>query len=226
MNPRNATHGCLVLVRIACRLADTLLILLMMGLALVGCSGDGNGEKLGLAQGGQVIGHTEDGGGIGRGVSDLMRMVGLKLNRHDQSEPEPRERLKVPEVRDFGELGPDFKWDPENDLTEKEVQPHLEKARLWRFDAYRLYIWRGGDFEEAGEGIALYHHSTLAYVRKGHFSVTNPEAEDDDDFYMVKGPAPGADIDRDGLLDLLIYEHSGGQHCCWTVQHLECGPPC
>jgi len=146
--------------------------------------------------------------------------------KKEENEPEPPQKplLMVPVARNFGEVGTNFKWDPENVLTEKEVLPHLGQSRLWRFGAFRLYIWKE-DYRMKAQGMALFHHNTLAYSRKGRFYITGPAAkEKNKPRYTVKGPVPGADIDGDGIPDLLLYKHSGCKSCCWTVLHIECGP--
>ena len=139
----------------------------------------------------------------------------------DESEPLPRSPDEEPDAGDFGELGVDGEWASEGNLEENEAPPNLDEARVWKFGAYRAYVWRGKKFND--NGFALYHHGTLSDVRSGRFYMTAPEPDDDDDLTTVKGPAPGADIDGNGIPDLLLYEFSGGAHCCWTTMHIECG---
>jgi hypothetical protein len=210
-------------MKIARCLLHTLPVLWLLWLAPADCAPQPKGEKLTPAPGLQVIG---DGGGgrIRRAIAVFEQFAGLENKTGEPSEA-PRKLLMVPEGGDFGEVGPNVSLKPEELLTEKEVRPHLKKARPWRFGAYRLYIWNEAEQVKARQGFALYHHDTLAYAREGGFFVTAPTSnEDDDTSYTVKGPAPGKDIDGDGLPDLLLYEHSGGAHCCWTVRHIECGP--
>lgn len=205
------------------RLFHTLPALLLCCLVLPGYTADSKGEKITLAPGLQVMG---DWGGsrIRRAVAAFEQFAGLEKKVGEPSEA-PRKLLVVPEAGDFGEVGPNVSLKPEELLTEKEVRPHLKKARRWRFGAYRLYIWNEAKQVKARQGFALYHRDTLAYAREGWFFTTDPKPREYDDVsYTVKGPAPGTDIDGDGLPDLLLYEHSGGAHCCWTVRHIECGP--
>lgn len=199
-------------------------VLWLMWLAQTGCTAQSSGEKLTPAPGLQIIG----GSGVGRlrrSLSAFMQFTAPEQKGSAPLEPPRKPLLVVPEAGDFGQVGPNFSWKPEDPLTEKEVRPHLKKARRWRFGAYRLYLWNEYKQVEARQGVALYHHDTLAYARKGWFLVTDPKPNEDDDVsYTVTGPAPGKDIDGDGHPDLLLYEYSGGAHCCYTVWHIECGP--
>jgi hypothetical protein len=212
------------MMKSAHRLLQVLPALWLIWLAPADCAPQPKGEKLTPAAGLQIIG----GSGVGRlrhFLSTASQFRAPEQKGGEQPEASQRHLLVVPEAGDFGEVGPNFSWKPEDVLTESEVRPHLKKARLWRFGAYRLYLWNEDKQVEARQGVALYHHDTLAYARKGWFFTTDPKPkEDDDTSYTVTGPAPGKDIDGDGLPDLLLYEFSGGAHCCYTVWHIECGP--
>jgi hypothetical protein len=97
----------------------------------------------------QVIG---DGGGgrIRRSLAVFEHFAGLEKKAGELTEA-PRKLLMIPAAGDFGEVRPNLSWQPPDALTESEVQPHLKKARLWRFGAYRLYIWNELYQEDAGE---------------------------------------------------------------------------
>lgn len=243
------------------------LLVLSMGLVLAACTSSVPGEKLTLAPSAQIIGDTDDGGGIERCVADMMQMMTQRLATEDETdnrtgdEPSPEaadetedesgpvltafsdepesepdddagaELMDDPESaltsparasddKNFGEMGREAAYESAGSLTESDVAPYLDQARRWMFGPYRVYVWRGSDDDD--EGFALYHRDTLADARKGHFYVTAP-APPDHDFTTVQGPAPGSDMDGDGIPDLLLYEYSGGAHCCTTVRHIECG---
>jgi hypothetical protein len=182
---------------------------------------------LSFAQGAQIIGDTEDGGGIVRAAVDMLRILDPDaVSKEEPGAQSVRSPLSdIPEVKDFGEVTPVLNSveDARSDdaLSDGLVKPRLDHAQQWSFGACTAFLWE--DNSVVTRGFALHHNGKLVEVRSGSLYVTGPGPGPKNDFTTVPGPTPGTDIDGNGIPDLLLYEFSGGAHCCYTVWHIECG---
>lgn len=200
---------------------------LFLSLALVVQPACVCGASLSFGPGAQIIGDTEDGAGIVRSAADMLRILAPEAVSKEEPKLLPvRPPLSViPDVKNFGEvtLVPDSVEDASSDvaLFDGEVKVHLDCAKKSRFGACTAYLWE--DDSDGQRGFALYHNGKLVDVRSGSLYATAPSQGKEEDFNTVPGPVPGTDIDGNGIPDLLLYEYSGGAHCCYTVWHIECG---
>lgn len=65
-----------------------------------------------------------------------------------------------------------------------------------------------------------------AEALRNDMAIAAETAEDRNETWIpYEGPPAGTDLDGDGTPDLLIYDYSGGAHCCTSVKHIVCSDP-
>lgn len=103
------------------------------------------------------------------------------------------------------ELSPFVDWEP----------PPDERAR---FGPYEARVRHGLDFVLLKNGASVFEYDAAILRMSSSRAVA-------DEGGAIPGPDPGEDIDGDGVPDVLLYEYSGGAHCCFTVKHISCSDP-
>jgi len=169
-------------------------------------------SRIEVASGFQEVGDSVDGGGITRALRDMMVLGGFREELPDRNILDDLVAREAPEANE----GPPRFWEgvmPGPGWAMKEVAS---------FDGFSVQVRDTDGFDDA---IAIYRNGRLLYAREGgHFFLPRTGSPvGDEDASGVAGPAAGADIDGNGIPDLLVYWFSGGAHCCFEVWHIECG---
>ncbi len=170
----------------------------------------------------QQIGDAENGGGILRAVAGTMALVSsdpqeqTNLIALADQPPEPPQR-----VVDTADLSGIDAW-----LSAESVPEAWTPSQIRAFGPWELRVWGGGLPDST---VALYRSHQLQFAWRGTaFATTGPlrpEEQGAEAWTVFEGPPAGTDLDGDGLPEFLIYDYSGGAHCCATVKHIVCSDP-
>ena len=177
--------------------------------------------KLVLSPEFQWLGAGGDGGGIIRaslGVAAMMsdgpETARTLAEAADQAPPRAE-----PEDIDFSGISD---W-----IARSESLPPVDKAsQIRRFGPLEVYVWGRGIGDAT---VALHRSGELQFAWQGYgFATTGPllpEKAGEESYTAFEGPPAGTDLDADGVPDLLVYDYSGGAHCCSTVKDIVCSDP-
>ena len=170
----------------------------------------------------QQIGDAEEGGGTTRMAAKLAAMTS----------DDPNERKRLSKIADAPQA---ITEEIANDLSLSGVEEWLhgddmfdeQKAVQMRtFGPYRLLVWRD---EVPANAVALYRDGKFQFGWEGYGLATTgplrPTSPKEDAWILFEGPSAGTDLDGDGIPDILVYDYSGGAHCCSTVKHIVCSNP-
>ena len=170
----------------------------------------------------QQIGAAGEGGGIMRAVSGMMALT--------SDDPEAQQRWaalerEVPPPSTDEE--PAAEYLSLHEILLPGQLPDKAAADQERvFGPFRLYIWRGSYFSS---DLALWRGTNLIIAARGFALATSgplrPSTPEEEPFSYFEGPPAGTDLDLDGVPDLLLYDYSGGAHCCSSVKHIVCSDP-
>jgi hypothetical protein len=177
--------------------------------------------KLVLSPEFQWLGAGGDGGGILRATLSVAAMM--------SDDPETARKLaeaadQAPpraEPKDF-DLSGISDW-----IARTEDLPPVDKAsQKRRFGPWEVHVWGRGIGDAT---MALHRSGELQFAWQGYgFATTGPllpEKAEEEAYSPFEGPPAGTDLDADGVPDLLVYDYSGGAHCCTTVKHIVCSVP-
>lgn len=111
-------------------------------------------------------------------------------------------------------------------LTANELPVEIPVTHKKIFGQHQLCIWDDGNRNTT---VALWRADILQFAFKGYRSGTtgneNSAESFDEQLVFFNGPPAGTDLDGDGIPDLLLYDFSGGAHCCYSVKHIICSDP-
>ena len=170
----------------------------------------------------QQIGDSEDGGGIIRSMVTTMalmstndaeakRLADLAHQPGTLATPAP-ETLNLSGIREW--------------LTADQLPDATNASQVRTFGPWQLFVW-GEGLEEST--VALYRSNEFQFAWQGFALVTTgpvqPKEKDAKPNTWFEGPPAGTDLGSDGVPDILIYDYSGGAHCCATVKHIVCSDP-
>lgn len=178
--------------------------------------------RLIVTPGFQQIGDTLDGGGLLRSVAGAMAI--MSDDPADQERFSALER-KLPEPQPAANA-PMYLSGVEQWLTADELPDESRACQVRKFGPYRFLLWQCGAWEATA---ALWRGKVLQFALGGYgLATTGPvrsERKGGEDFTPFDGPRAGTDLDGDGVPDLLLYDYSGGAHCCHSVKHIVCSDP-
>jgi hypothetical protein len=170
----------------------------------------------------QWLGAGGDGGGVLRATLDVAAMMSddpetaRRLAEAADQMPPPRAE---PEDIDFSGISD---WIARSE----DLPPVTEANQTRRFGPWELRVWGRGIGDAT---VALFREGGLQFAWQGYgFATTGllmPKKVGEKAFTPFDGPPAGTDLDADGVPDLLIYDYSGGAHCCTTVKHIVCSDP-
>lgn len=170
----------------------------------------------------QQIGDTIDGGGIARAVAGVMA---LTTTNSEQA-------ACFAEVANTA--APSLSWAEATSLsgfnrglTNEELPTNRPPDQVQQFGLHRLEVWCESDVGAGDAVVALWRTNRLQFAFRGHgLSAMGPYTDPDGQLSeRMEGPPAGRDLDLDGAPDLLVYDYSGGAHCCSAIKHIACGDP-
>lgn len=170
----------------------------------------------------QQIGDTEDGGGIFRAISGTLALLaddpGMRDRLNEAGNETPAPNVEPPENVELTGIDD---W-----ISEGLLPPPAKAVQVRAFGTFRFYVWEGDDRATI---VALWKGDVLQFAAAGHGMVTTGTLLSDvprsAPWAPFPGPPAGRDLDRDGTPDLLLYDYSGGAHCCSSVKHIVCSDP-
>ena len=171
----------------------------------------------------QQIGDSEDGGGILRVMIDTMAMLSTNAVEQERlASLSLQPTLPTSQTPSRVSLSGINQW-----ISTAIDLPEAVRLSQWgAFAPWKLLVWGDGLSDST---IALYLTNELQFAWQGCGLVTTgpmlPETPGEALTTRFEGPPAGTDLDGDGVPDLLIYDYSGGAHCCSTVKHIVCSDP-
>lgn len=101
------------------------------------------------------------------------------------------------------------------DIPDLEIAEQIKVFGDYTFASWRNWLSRAT--------IALYLEHELVFTAQLGLATSTSALNQYDDDVDFEAPPPGTDIDDDGDPDLLIFDWSGGMHCCFTIYHISLG---
>jgi len=170
----------------------------------------------------QQIGDSDDGGGLVRSLAGTMALMTTNADEQARLSALAREpgTLSSPSL-DTVELSGVNQW-----VSAEQLPPADQASQVRTFGDWRWLTWGDGLAEGT---VALYHGQVLQFAWQGYgLSTTGPLGTNGTDSSFREGyagPPAGTDLDGDGVPEILVWDYSGGAHCCTSVKHIVCSDP-
>ncbi len=156
-----------------------------------------------------------------RAVADTMALISTNIEEQQRLEVLARQTTPASSSAIELELSGVKHW-----LSAESLPAASNACQVRVFGAWELRVW-SQELEDST--VALFKSNKLQFAWQGSGLITTGPLKSGeagtDMWTRFDGPPAGTDLDGDGVPDVLIYDYTGGMHCCATVKHIMCSDP-